>query len=135
MIYPHDIEMLGWCPLGSALSQWGCRYKFSGCTVLPGSKETEHGRSNQSVFPSASKNTGVVLVPCCAWKCVLTAIFWCCVYFWGPWMSVCYGRCVHSEGRQNYFKDWCHMYSQPTFLFLTYFYLVTLWIMHDGDQR
>ena len=24
--------------------------------------------------PSAAKNTGVVLVPCCAWKCFPTAI-------------------------------------------------------------
>ena len=34
----------------------------SGCTVLPDSKETELGSSNQEVSPSAGKNTRVVLV-------------------------------------------------------------------------
>ena len=47
---------------------------FSGCTVPPDSKETELGSSDQEAFPSAGKNTGIVLVPCCAWKCVLTAV-------------------------------------------------------------
>ena len=46
---------------------------FSGCTVLPGSKETEFESSNQESSLSAGKNTGVVLVPCCAWKFVPTA--------------------------------------------------------------
>ena len=30
----------------------------------PDSKETELGSSDQEAFPSAGKNTGVVLVPC-----------------------------------------------------------------------
>ena len=30
--------------------------------------------TTQEASPSAGKNTGVVLVPCCAWKSVLTAI-------------------------------------------------------------
>ena len=47
---------------------------FSGCTVLPDSKETELGSSNQKASPSGGKNTGTVLVPCRAWKCVPTAI-------------------------------------------------------------
>ena len=47
---------------------------FSGCTVLPDSKETELGSSDQEASPSAGKNTGIVLVPCRAWKCVPTAI-------------------------------------------------------------
>ena len=47
---------------------------FSGCTVLPDSKETELGSSDQEASPSASKNTRIVLVPCQAWKCVPTAI-------------------------------------------------------------
>ena len=33
---------------------------FSGCTVLPDSKETELGSSNQEASPSAGKNTEVV---------------------------------------------------------------------------
>ena len=37
---------------------------FSGCTVLPDSKETKLGSSDQEAFLSAVKNTGVVLVPC-----------------------------------------------------------------------
>ena len=40
----------------------------------PDSKETQLGSSNQEASPSADKNTGVVLVPCCTWKCVPTAI-------------------------------------------------------------
>ena len=47
---------------------------FSGCTVPPDSKEMELGSSNQEASPSAGKNSSVVLVPCCLWKCVPTAI-------------------------------------------------------------
>ena len=47
---------------------------FSGCTVLPDSKETKLGSSNQETSPSADKNTGVALVLGCVWKCVPTAI-------------------------------------------------------------
>ena len=48
---------------------------FSGCTVLPDSKETKVGSSEQEASPSAGKNTRIVLVPCCAWNsCVPTAI-------------------------------------------------------------
>ena len=38
--------------------------KFSGCTVLPDSKYTVLGTSDQEASPSAGKNTSVVLVPC-----------------------------------------------------------------------
>ena len=47
---------------------------FSGCTVPPDSKETELGSSRQEASPSAGTNTGIVLVPCRAWKCVPRAI-------------------------------------------------------------
>ena len=47
---------------------------FSDCTVPPDSKETELGSSDQEASPSAGKNTRIVLVPCCAWKCVPPAI-------------------------------------------------------------
>ena len=47
---------------------------FSGCTVPPDSKETELGSSDQEASPSAGKNTGIVLVACCTWKCVPAAI-------------------------------------------------------------
>ena len=46
----------------------------SGCTMLPDSKETELGSSDQEVSSSAGKNSRTLLVPCCAWKCVPTAI-------------------------------------------------------------
>ena len=42
--------------------------------VVHDSKETKLGISNQEVSPSAGKNTGVVLVPCCTWKCNTTAV-------------------------------------------------------------
>ena len=45
-----------------------------GCTVPPNSKETEIGSRNQEVSPSAGKNTGILLVPCQAWKCIPTCI-------------------------------------------------------------
>ena len=45
---------------------------LASCTVLPDSKEI--GSRVQEGSPSADKNTGVVLVPCCACKCVPTAI-------------------------------------------------------------
>ena len=48
---------------------------FSGCTVPPNSNETEFGSSHQEDSPSAGKSSGIVLMPCCAWKCVPTAIF------------------------------------------------------------
>ena len=56
--------------------------------MSPDSKETKLGSSDQEPSPSAGKNTGVVLVlvPCCAWKYVPTAILWC-GYFKGPWVS------------------------------------------------
>ena len=47
---------------------------FSGCTVLPDSKETELGSRDQEASPSAGKNIGVVLVPCSCMKCIPTAI-------------------------------------------------------------
>ena len=47
---------------------------FSGCTVPPDTEETELESSDQETSPSAGKNTGVILVVCCIWKCVPTAI-------------------------------------------------------------
>ena len=46
---------------------------FSGCTVLPDSKKTKPGNSDQEASPLADNNTRIVLVPCHAWKCVPTA--------------------------------------------------------------
>ena len=47
---------------------------FSGCNVPPDSKETQLGNKDKEVSPSASKNTKVILMSFCAWKCVSTAI-------------------------------------------------------------
>ena len=47
---------------------------FSGCSGPPDSKETKLRSINQETFPSASKNIGVVLMPCHAQKYVPTAI-------------------------------------------------------------
>ena len=47
---------------------------FSGSTVPPDSKEVQPGSSDQKDSQSAGKNTGLVLVPCRAWRCVPTAI-------------------------------------------------------------
>ena len=41
---------------------------FSGCTVQPDSKKTKIESVNQESSPSAGKNTGVALVPCCTWN-------------------------------------------------------------------
>ena len=60
---------------------------FSGCTVLPDSKETELGSSDQEASPSAGKNTGVVLVPCSRMEVRPYSHFRWCGYFWGPWVS------------------------------------------------
>ena len=40
----------------------------------PDSKETKLGRSNQDASPSASKNTGAVLVSYRLWKCATKAV-------------------------------------------------------------
>ena len=48
---------------------------FSGCTVPPDSKETKLESGDQEASPSAGKNTEVVLVTSCAWKCVPAVIF------------------------------------------------------------
>ena len=42
--------------------------------MLPDSKVTKLGSSNQEASPSAGKNTGVVLVACLSWKCFVTTI-------------------------------------------------------------
>ena len=59
---------------------------FFGCTVLPDNKETKFGSSDQEASPSTGKNTGVVLVPCCAWTCPCS-YFLCCRYFHDHWFS------------------------------------------------
>ena len=50
---------------------------FSGCSVRLDSKETELESSEKETSSSASKNTGLVLVPCGTSKCVSTAFLGC----------------------------------------------------------
>ena len=93
-----------------------------GCAVPSDSKETKLGRSHQESSPSAGNNTGVVLVPISAWKCIPTAIS--VVWIFPRSLGViCYNRWVLSEGHKNYLKDCCLINSQSTFLFLIYFWL------------
>ena len=47
---------------------------FSGFTLPPDIEETKLGISDHEASLSVGKNTGVVLVPYRAWKCVSTAI-------------------------------------------------------------
>ena len=47
---------------------------FSGSTMLSDNKETKLGSSNQQASLSAGKNIGIVLVSCCSWKFIPTAI-------------------------------------------------------------
>ena len=79
------------------------------------SKETELGSSNQVASPLAGENTGVVLVPCCVWRCVPVTMFPRSLGF------ICYGKRAPNESPKNHLKDWRLMNSQSTFLFLTYF--------------
>ena len=60
---------------------------FSGCIVLPDSKETELGSSNQEASPSVGKITRIVLVPYWRMKVSPYSYFQWCGYFWGSWMS------------------------------------------------
>ena len=60
---------------------------FSGWTVPPDIKETELRSSDQEVFPSAGKITGVVLVPCSCMEVRPYSYFWWCGYFGSPWVS------------------------------------------------
>ena len=48
--------------------------EYTCCTLLPGSKESEVGSSDQEASPSAGKNTRIVLVSCRAWEGVPTTI-------------------------------------------------------------
>ena len=72
---------------------------LSGSTVPPDSTETQVGSSNQEASPSAGKNSGLVLVPCRAWKCVPTAISDV-VNISKVHSVICYNRWVLSEGHE-----------------------------------
>ena len=60
---------------------------FSGCTVLPDSKEIKLGSSDKETSPSADKNNEVVLVSCSSMEVHPYSYFRWCGYFCGPWVS------------------------------------------------
>ena len=98
---------------------------FPGCTKPPDSKETELGSSDQEASPSAGKNARIVLVPCHAWSVSLQLFLVVWIFPRSQGVS-CYDRSVLSEGHKYYFKDWCLMISQLTFLFLTQWVMAIL---------
>ena len=83
--------------------------------------------ATKRLSPSAGKNTGVVLVPCSRMEVHPYSYFRWCGIFLRSLGVICYDRWVLSEGHKNYFKDWCLMNSQSTFLFFNLFKLNELW--------
>ena len=94
---------------------------FSGCSVLPDSKQTKLGSSDQEA--SADKSTGTVLVPCPAWKCVPTAISSGVDISKVPGCYLLQQKSSHRthRGSQKITSRIGVINSQPIFLFLTYF--------------
>ena len=86
---------------------------FSGCTVLPDSKETELGNSNQEASRSEGKNNRVVLVPCSHIEVHPYSYFWWCGYFRGAWVSFFMTDEFSLRVTTiTYLQDWCLMNSQ-----------------------
>ena len=93
---------------------------FSGCNLPPDSNETKLGSRTKRLLHQQVK---------------IPVQFWCHIVhgsvpvelFPTVWIflrslgAICYDRWIFSENHIYYFKDWCLMNSQPTFLFLTYF--------------
>ena len=102
--------------------------------MLPDTKETELGSSDQEASSSAGKNTGIVLMHCHAWTCVLQqfTVLWIFPRFLG---IIFYDRGVLSEDYKNYFKDWCLMNSKPAFMFLPDFKLNELLPFYPKDEN
>ena len=92
---------------------------FFGCTEPSDSKGTKLWNSNQEAFPSAGKNTGIVLVPRLLMEVHPYSSLWWCGYLYKSVGVICYDRWILSEDHKYYFKNWCLMNSHPTFLSLT----------------
>ena len=92
---------------------------FSDCTLLLiiGRLKTELGHSDWETSPSAGTNTGIVLVSCCLWKCVPTAIF-----HFGDISEgyICYGRLLLSEVHKRLVSHELTSYLSVCDLFLTH---------------
>ena len=124
-VYPF----LAFSDLTCHLQDTGIGIFWLQCCIIvrrPNLEETTHEAS-----PSAGKNTGVVLVPCCAWKSVLTAISSALIF--PRSLVICYDRWVLSKGHQSYYK--CLMNSQPTFLFFDQFLTYEMAILSKGHKQ
>ena len=66
------------------------------------------------------KITAVVLMPSSCMDVCRYSYFWWCEYFWCPWLSLDMTNEFLVTITKKFFKDWCLVNSQPTFLFLTY---------------
>ena len=81
------------------------KWVLSSCTLMPDSKQTKLGGSNQEVSPSADKSTRVILLSRCEWKGV-------CLYNYFPmvWIFlrsfdlICYTRWVLNDNHENYLR-------------------------------
>ena len=72
MINVDTYPYLAFSYLTYYLEETGIGFFWLHC--LPEIYKTKFGSSNQETFPSTSKNSGIVLVPCCACNCFPTAI-------------------------------------------------------------
>ena len=82
------------------------------CIVPSDSGEIEYGSNDQEASPSVGKNTGVVLVPSRAWKCVPIAI--------SGGADILEVEMRPQWRSQNYFKGRFPMSSQLTFRVFTF---------------
>ena len=57
--------------------------------------------------------------------CPYSYLQWC-DYFWGPWVLFVITDEFSMRVTKNYFKNWCLLNSQPTFLFLTQWIIAIL---------
>ena len=109
------------------LSPWGYRNRcfLVALYCLIYIKETKLGSRDQEASPQQIKNWGSFSATSVhvGVSLHLFLVVWIFVRSLGV---ICYNRWVLIEDHKNYFKDWCLMNLQSTFLFLTY---LNLWIM------
>ena len=120
-VAPH-LFLLGWCLSFFWLWQtwpvtwgyWNTCFLVALCLLIVRRPNLEV--AIKRLLHQVYKNTRVVFVPCESLQLFLRY----------P-SVICYNRQVLNEGHKNYFKDWCLMNSQPTFLFFSEFKLIELW--------
>ena len=100
---------------------------FSGCTVLPNSKETELGSSYHDASPTASKNTKIVFVSCIAHGSVSLQLFPVVWVFPRSLGVICYDRWVLSDCHKKLLQE---LVSHELIAYLSVFNLYLIqWIM------